>query len=143
MLYTGYESLTNWQGINFATETDQSPRSWRLPMGIGFIWPLIMATGIMFLSESPRWDYRKGNVDRARTSIAKSYGVPENHWEVQREMREIQEKFDIENAGGGKHPFYEVFTGPRMGYRVALGCVLQMFQQLTGTSLMVRAELRR
>lgn len=103
-------------------------------MGIGFIWPLIMAVGIMFLCESPRWDYRKGRVDRARQSIAKSYGVPETHWEVQREMREIKEKFDIENAGGGKHPFWEVFTGPRMGYRVLLGCTLQMLQQLTGAN---------
>lgn len=88
----------------------------------------------MFLRESPRWDYRKGRTERARVTIAKSYGVPENHWEVNREMGEIKAKFDAENAGGGSHPWYEVFTGPRMGYRTALGVVLQALQQLTGAN---------
>ncbi len=39
--------------INYGTESNQSPRSWRLPMGIGFIWPVLMITGILFLPESP------------------------------------------------------------------------------------------
>lgn len=107
-------------------------------MGIGFIWPVIMAVGICFLRESPRWDYRKGKIDRARTTIALSYGVHENHWEVHRELREIQEKFDAENAGmegkGTHKRFYEVFTGPRMAYRTALGVTLQALQQLTGAN---------
>jgi len=100
-------------------------------MGIGFIWPAIMAVGICFLRESPRWDYRKGKIDAARTTIAKSYGVPENHWEVQREMREIKAKLDEESS---VNKFYEVFTGPRMAYRVLLGMTLQMLQQLTGAN---------
>lgn len=103
-------------------------------MGVGFVWPVVMSVGIVFLRESPRWDYRKGNVDRARTTIAKSYGVPENHWEVEREMREIKSKFDAENAGGAKHPWYEVFTGPRMAYRTSLGIGMQALQQLTGAN---------
>jgi SP family sugar:H+ symporter-like MFS transporter len=118
--------------INFGTHTNNTATSWRLPMGIGFIWPLIMAVGILFLRESPRWDYRKGKINSARTTIAKSYGVSEQHWEVDREMREIQAKLDAENAGGGKHPWYEVFTGPRMAYRTCLGIAMQALQQLTG-----------
>jgi len=120
--------------INFGTHTNTTAFSWRLPMGIGFIWPAIMALGICFLRESPRWEYRRGKIDSARTTIAKSYGVAENHWEVDREIREIQAKLDAENAGGGKHPFYEVFTGPRMMYRVALGVSMQALQQLTGAN---------
>jgi MFS transporter, SP family, sugar:H+ symporter len=120
--------------INFGTEKDASRRSWRLPMGIGFIWPVIMAVGIMFLPESPRWDYRHGNVERARKTIAKAYGVSENHREVVREIREIREKLEAEDHGAGKRKFLEVFTGPRMLYRILLGCSLQMLQQLTGQS---------
>ena len=103
-------------------------------MGVGYIWSIIMAVGIMFLRESPRWEYRKGRLQSARTTIAKSYGVPENHWEVDREIREVQAKLDAENAGGGKHPFWEVFTGPRMMYRVLLGVSMQALQQLTGAN---------
>lgn len=120
--------------INYGTKTDNTPASWRIPMGVGFIWSVIMAVGIMFLRESPRWEYRKGRVQSARTTIAKSYGVPENHWEVDREVREIQAKLDAENAGGGKHPWYEVFTGPRMMYRTLLGISMQALQQLTGAN---------
>jgi SP family sugar:H+ symporter-like MFS transporter len=120
--------------INFGTESQRSPRAWRLPMGIGFIWSVIMAFGILTLRESPRWEYRKGKVDSARATIALSYGVPEDHEEVQREIREIKEKLDAERAGGGKHPWYEIFTGPRMLYRTLLGISLQALQQLTGAN---------
>lgn len=120
--------------INFGTEADNSARSWRLPMGIGFMWPAIMGVGILFLRESPRWEYRHGKVDSARTTIALSYGVPEDHPEVQREIKEIKEKLEAEQAGGGEHPWYEIFTGPRMLYRTLLGISLQALQQLTGAN---------
>ncbi|KAK5171500.1 hexose transporter hxt5 [Saxophila tyrrhenica] len=120
--------------INYGTETDNGKSQWMVPMGVGFIFPVIMAIGILFLRESPRWDYRRGRIEEARKTMAKSYSVPENHWEVNREMREIKEKLDAENAGGGKHPFYEVFTGPRMAYRISLGVTLQALQQLTGAN---------
>lgn len=103
-------------------------------MGIGFIWSLLMAVGICFLRESPRWDYRNGRIERASVTIAKSYGVPEHHWEVKRELKEIKAKLDAENAGGGKHPVTELFTGPRMTYRLLLGISLQALQQLTGAN---------
>jgi hypothetical protein len=35
-----------------------------------------------------------------------------------------KEKLDVERAGGGKHPWYEIFTGPRMAYRTLLGITL-------------------
>ena len=117
--------------INYGTEADPSARSWKIPMGIGFVWPLIMAIGICFLRESPRWDYRNNHIERARATIAKSYGVPQNHWEVNREFREIKAKYDAESAGA---PWYEVFTGPRMAYRTLLGVALQALQQLTGAN---------
>jgi SP family sugar:H+ symporter-like MFS transporter len=120
--------------VNYATEAEPSRRAWRLPLGIGFIWPVIMAGGIMFLRESPRWDYRQGKIEDAKKTLALSYGVSENHKEVARELREIREKLEIEQAGGGKHKFYEVFTGPRMMYRVLLGIALQSLQQLTGAN---------
>ena len=120
--------------INFGTEAIQSPASWRIPMGVGFIWPALMIGGILMLPESPRWDYRHNNIDRARRTLARSYDVPINHWEVQREMREIKEKYDAEFAGGKKHTWHEVFTGPRMAYRTGLGVTLQALQQLTGAN---------
>jgi len=122
--------------INFGTEGILSPAAWRIPMGVGFIWPVLMILGIVFLPESPRWDYRKNHIDRARTTIARSYGVSESHWEVRRELREIQQKFDEEQKGAasGKRKALEIFTGPAMAYRTLLGVTLQALQQLTGAN---------
>ncbi|KAF2479884.1 general substrate transporter [Neohortaea acidophila] len=120
--------------INYGTEAIQSRASWRITMGIGFIFPTVMIAGIMFLPESPRWEYRKGRIDSCRTTIAKSYGVPEDHPEVVKELHDIKEKFDAEMVNGVKAPWYEVFTGPRMAYRTLLGITLQALQQLTGAN---------
>lgn len=100
-------------------------------MGIGFIFPVVMGVGIMFLRESPRWDYRHGRVEQAQKTLALSYGVSTEHYEVVREINEIKEKLDAERIGG-KHPWYEIFTGPRMTYRTLLRMALQSLQQLTG-----------
>ncbi|KAI9831471.1 MAG: hypothetical protein M1819_005070 [Sarea resinae] len=119
--------------INFGTEKRHSPTSWRIPMGIGFIWAGILGIGILFFPESPRYAFRNGRIDEARKTMAGVYGVPENHRQVHIEMREIQEKLDTEQIGG-EHKWYEIFTGPRMLYRTMLGIGLQALQQLTGAN---------
>lgn len=81
-------------------------------------------SGTIVALVSPRWDYRHGSIDRARGIIARSYGTSEGHSNVQRELREIKEKLDVERAGGGKHPWYGIFTGLRTAYRTLLGITL-------------------
>lgn len=119
--------------INFGTEKRLNSGSWRIPIGVGFIWPLILGIGILFFPESPRYAYRKGRVEEARTTMTKFYEVSENHREVQREFGEIKEKHDLE-VSLGKRSWIELITGPRMAYRTALGIVLQALQQLTGAN---------
>ncbi|KZF25822.1 putative MFS monosaccharide transporter [Xylona heveae TC161] len=119
--------------INFGTEKRTNTGAWRIPMGVGWIWALILGIGVLFFPETPRFDFRHGRVEKARHTMAKLYGVPLNHREINREMREIKEKHDIEHMGGA-HPWYEIFTGPRMAYRTLLGIALQALQQLTGAN---------
>ena len=117
--------------INFGTEARHDSGSWRIPMGIGFIWPLILGIGILAFPESPRFAYRHGRINEARTTMAKFYGVSESHREVRREIAEIKAKHDLE-ISLGKRPWIELLTGPRMAYRTLLGITLQALQQLTG-----------
>lgn len=119
--------------INFGTEARPNSGSWRIPMGVGYIWPLILGLGILIFPESPRYAYRKGRIDEARATMARFYGVPETHREVRREIAEIKEKHDLE-VSLGKRPWMELLTGPRMAYRTMLGITLQMLQQLTGAN---------
>lgn len=119
--------------VNYGTEGIQSPSSWRITMGIGFIAPAIMAAGMLVMRESPRWQYRKGGEIEAARTLALVAGVPEDHPEVQHELAEIREKFEAETAGGDQR-WYEIFTAPAMLRRVLIGMSLQALQQLTGAN---------
>lgn len=90
---------------------------------------------MLFFSETPRFVYRKGQTDQARKIMSKVYGVPENHWAIQEELEEIRAKLAAEDTNQGYFKdFYHMFFAERMGYRIALGVLLQMFQQLTGAN---------
>ncbi|OKL57309.1 hypothetical protein UA08_07493 [Talaromyces atroroseus] len=119
--------------INYGTESLESTASWRITMGIGFAWPLILGIGIIFLPESPRYAYRMGRVEESKRTMIKLYGVPENHRLVAEEIQDMKEKLDEEKTAG-KASVFEIFTGPRMFYRTMLGIVLQSLQQLTGAN---------
>lgn len=118
--------------INFGTEGIRSAASWRIVMGIGFVWSTVLGVGILFFPETPRWDYRKGRLDSAKATIAKFHGVSDGHKVVRRQMAEMHEKLEFENMA--QHPWYEVFIGPRMPYRVPLGMIILGLQQLTGAN---------
>jgi len=117
--------------INYGTETMQNSGSYRITMGIGYIWAILLGVGILFLPESPRHDWNHDQTGRARSTLAKFYGLDEHHEMIENECYEINQV--MENTQGD-HPWYEALTGPRMMYRVLLGVALQMFQQLTGAN---------
>ena len=123
--------------INFGTYEHQRHKaaSWRIPMGIGFIWAAILGVGILAFPETPRFNYRKGKVEEAKATMMKVYGAPANHYSVHVELEEIEQKLRAEAArGSAVQEWYRMLYAPKMGYRLALGMALQMFQQLTGAN---------
>ncbi|KAI9810284.1 MAG: hexose transporter hxt1 [Pycnora praestabilis] len=121
--------------INFGTEKRQNSGSWRIPMGIGFLWALILGFGILLFPETPRQDFRNGRVAEAKKTMETVYGVSDNHWSVHHELAEIKAKLDAETTSDGFFvEWYRMFFGPRMAYRIALGMGLQCMQQLTGAN---------
>jgi len=63
----------------------------------------------------------------------KLYGVSPDHRIVAEELAEIKAKHDDEQLHLDQK-WWEIFTGPRMAYRIALGVILQALQQLTGAN---------
>ncbi|KAJ5516476.1 hypothetical protein N7527_008036 [Penicillium freii] len=119
--------------INFGTESRPDTGSWRIPMGVTYIWAAILGVGMMFFPESPRYDYRHGNVEKAMNTLAKVYGVPRNHRALHIEFEEIREKHEEEKRNG-KVTWMQMFRAPTMAYRIAVGVALQALQQLTGAN---------
>ena len=110
--------------VNFGTEKIPGSASWQIPIGISFLFPLVLSAGMLILPETPRFEYSHGKVDSARTSIARFYGVGENHRVINNHMNELEEKHAAE-IEGGERPWSEVFTAPRMRYRLLLGIFIQ------------------
>lgn len=124
--------------INYGTVTHHpdSSASWRIVIGVGWAFTLILGIGILFLPDTPRFDYRKGKIDRARETLCKVYGATPNHWSIHTQMEEIETKLRAESQikGNPAKEFVQMFKAPRMAYRIFLGMALQMFQQLTGAN---------
>ena len=123
--------------FNFAVYEHQRHKSasWRIVIGIGFVWAFILGAGILLFPETPRYAYRKGRTEEAKATMTKVYGAPPNHYSVHMEIEEIEAKMRAEsNKQGPIKEWLNMFSAPRMGYRIVLGMTLQMFQQLTGAN---------
>ncbi|CAG7995192.1 unnamed protein product [Penicillium olsonii] len=119
--------------INFGTEARPDTGSWRIPMGVTYLWAIVLGVGMAFFPESPRYDYRHGKVDKARNTLSKIYGIPLNHRALHIEFDEIKDKYEEEQRNG-QVTWLQMFRAPTMSYRVAVGVALQALQQLTGAN---------
>ncbi|TFB02990.1 Hexose transporter 2 [Trichoderma ghanense] len=124
--------------FNYGTVKHQANNSgsWRIVIGLGWVWTLVLGFGILLFPETPRYDFRHGHEERAKQTICRVYGASENHWAVHTQIVEIERKLRAEDKlkTSPIQEFVGMFKAPRMAYRIALGVTLQMFQQLTGAN---------
>ncbi|KAI6780694.1 Hexose transporter-like protein [Emericellopsis cladophorae] len=124
--------------FNYGTVTHMpnSSACWRIVIGLGWVFTIVLGVGILFFPETPRYDYKVGKAERAKQTLCKVYAANMNHWSVFTQVEEIEAKVRLEHKV--KQSSYKEFMGmwqaPRMAYRVLLGMTLQMFQQLTGAN---------
>jgi MFS transporter, SP family, sugar:H+ symporter len=121
--------------FNYAADKHQSGNaaSWQITMGLSFVFAVILGGGILFFAETPRYAYRKGRVEEAKQTMCKVYGVPESHYSIYQEMEEMRLKQEAESVKGSAiQEWIGMWKAPKMAYRLVLGMLLQMFQQLTG-----------
>jgi SP family sugar:H+ symporter-like MFS transporter len=126
--------------FNYATVKDypDGSASWRIVIGLGWLWTIILGVGILMFPETPRYDFRHGRGERAEETLCRVYGASPNHYAIRSQVNDIVAKLDAEREvmaqTSAVREFFGMFTAPRMAYRILLGMTLQMFQQLSGAN---------
>ena len=109
---------------------------YRWVIAIQFFWAAILAFGMFFLPESPRYLIKKGRFELARTNLGRVLRAPVDSAEVKAEYEEIEANLRHEQSVG-QTSYLDCFrNGPgRNRLRVLTGIFLQAWQQLTGINV--------
>ncbi|RYP47493.1 hypothetical protein DL768_006465 [Monosporascus sp. mg162] len=127
--------------VVYSTQGYNSPGSYRTPIGIQFVWAVVLGVGLFILPESPRFFVKKGRIEDAAKALAHVRGQPRDSDYIKDELAEIVANYEIESAlipqtsyvGSWIAPFKGSLTkGDSPIRRTILGTGLQMMQQFTG-----------
>ncbi|KAK3317574.1 general substrate transporter [Cercophora scortea] len=129
--------------IVYATQNRTDTGVYRIPIAIQFIWALILAGGLFFLPDSPRYFVKKGKLEKATESLARLRGQPRDSEYIQFELAEIVANEEYERQlipnttwfGSWANCFKgSVFKANSNLRKTILGTSLQMMQQWTGVN---------
>ncbi|KAG6852754.1 hypothetical protein C0991_009332 [Blastosporella zonata] len=116
-----------------ATKNQQSHSSWRTPIAVQFAWAAILAGGMFFLPESPRFLLKKGQDAAGKLSLARLLTTSPDSPEVEAEYAEIMAALEADRKlGSGSYADCFRNTEGKNGLRTWTGIMLQGWQQLTG-----------
>ncbi|KAM0327191.1 hypothetical protein ACHAQA_006324 [Verticillium albo-atrum] len=114
--------------ICYGTSKLDDNRSWRIPLGLFYIVPSIVAVMIFFVPESPRWLLRKNRPDEAKAMLLRLRQGAFTEEEIEAEFRELCAALDNEGEQG---KFLDIFRGKNL-LRTGIVVGVNFFQQATG-----------
>jgi sugar porter (SP) family MFS transporter len=103
--------------------------AWRWMLGLAAVPGLMLAFGMIFLPETPRWLMERGRSDAARAVLRRIRG----NASVDAEFQEIQ---DTLNLGKERGRFSDLLT-PAIRPALIVGIGLAIFQQITGINTVI------
>lgn len=118
--------------VNQGTHNRNDSGSYRIPFALQLLWALILVIGMIFLPETPRFHVKKGNLEKARTSLCKLRGLPRDSKYIERELDEIIANYEYEKSFGSTSILDCFRTANHQLKRITIGIVIQALQQLTG-----------
>ncbi|RDA95478.1 hypothetical protein CP533_5393 [Ophiocordyceps camponoti-saundersi (nom. inval.)] len=129
--------------VVYATQNIRSTASYRIPIAIQFPWALILAGGLLFMPDSPRYFVKKGLIQKAANALARVRAQPESSEYVQAELAEIIANEEYERSLVPHNTWWSswancfrgsIFSSKSNLRRTVLGTSLQMMQQWTGVN---------
>ena len=126
--------------IDYGASYGSADLSWRFPIAFQIVFALIVAIGMIFLPESPRWLLTRERYDEGETVIAALRGLEINDKETQLQKRIILDSIRASGYAGRKGtPLKAVFTGGKTQHfrRMMLGVSSQFMQQVGGCNAVI------
>ncbi|KAI4320325.1 hypothetical protein MLD38_033821 [Melastoma candidum] len=108
-----------------------NPLWWRTMFGIALVPSVLLALGMGFSPESPRWLYQRGKLSEAEKSVKTLFGK-ERVAEVMQDLRAAGQSGSAEPEAG----WFDLFSS-RYSKVVSVGAALFLFQQLAGINAVV------
>ena len=124
------------QWLGFGLEKTHGSLQWRFPLGFQCFPAAILACGIFFLNESPRWLVEKDRHDEARKVLMnlRSDGSLQTEGMVELELQEIRDVVAADRLNN-MTSWKTIFTKPTWRKRLLLGCGVQVFGPLSGINV--------
>merc|ERR1711967_111254 len=128
---------------NYGVKEYQNSAEYRVPIGLQFIFGLVLGVGLFFLPDSPRYYVKRGRVEKARKALSSVRGQPQDSEYVEAELAEIIANEEYERslipAGSWINGWMNCFRGSVFKSnsnlrKTILGTSLQMMQQWTGVN---------
>ncbi|KAF2494113.1 putative hexose transporter [Lophium mytilinum] len=120
--------------VNYSTGDRNNSGSYRVPVAIQILFGLILAGGMLFLPETPRYLLQVGKVEEAKASLSFLNSLPVDHPALLQELREIETHVELERAEGVG--YLSCWKSPILK-RQLTGCALQALQQLSGINFII------
>ncbi|SCV99830.1 LAFE_0B03444g1_1 [Lachancea fermentati] len=121
--------------VSQGTHNRDNASSYRIPIGLQYVWSSILGVGMLFLPESPRYYVLKDRLDRAAKSLSFLRGVPEYDSALLEELVEIKANYDYEMSFGS-FSYLDCFKASKsrskQKLRMFTGIAIQAFQQFSG-----------
>lgn len=117
-----------------------SPATWKVPVYLQICCPLIVASFIFLVPESPRWLVSRGRHELARAHIIKYHANgDDSHPIVDLEMREIEESLAVEDTAGSPWKtaldFRKLFSTRPRRYRSMLAGAMGWAGEFSGSNI--------
>ncbi|KAK3074629.1 hypothetical protein LTR53_002774 [Teratosphaeriaceae sp. CCFEE 6253] len=127
--------------VAYGTGKMTTDASYRIPIGLQFIFGVVLGVGLFFLPDSPRFYVKRGRIEQARKALATVRDQPQDSEYVEAELAEIIANEEYERslipAGSWINGWMNCFRGSLWKSnsnlrKTILGTSLQMMQQWTG-----------
>lgn len=120
--------------VDNATKDRNDTGCYRIPIGVQFIFALIIFSGAILLPETPRQLVRQSNFDEAAKSLSRLRRLAVDHPAIVDELAEIRGNHEYEMSLDSAS-YLTCFRKP-LRKRLISGICLQALQQLTGVGFL-------